>query len=522
MPVPEHIDNVREWARLTLAGKPWTRGERGRRRLTEGTDVLFSYGSHFPLVRLIRDRHGRPSHWLVNGDTWSGGWSMTSAHQQAVRQMVSESAYPSVIVPQSVLDAAGVVTSSVQIVDVMDEWYEDREDVHTELPSRVSWRSRQVPLPGTGVWIHNETGREVEGLYGGMHSGPNPDDPDLTNFFLVDGKYDWDAYHRAQRKAEAAWTWVPMVHKENGQLFLYDANQSWRTPNDSQWSYEDRDGQLVYVKRWRRHWLGESLIKAKVPYQGWSRCKTCHATGEVEPYVIKIGGGHGPATSIEGYRYDYDRDLEWMGSGSTEVRLARGVYERHVFGTKVETVCPDCRGARRHRRTRYRWHYFISGFDHNEPQPSYFFSQMADGHRPTTLAEAYEMLKPPTVKLAEEMGRTVLRQGDRFFIEMPGLTTRDLTKMGAVRHRRGGPGREKQQAEPLNSWWTPRFQRHINMDCWLGGTTHEATEVARVGDVEYARGRVIHVPDGRAPDHVPLKLGDGKSWWLCVGNTTPS
>lgn len=183
-----------------------------------------------------------------------------------------------------------------------------------------------------------------------------------------------------------------------------------------------------------------------------------------------------------------------------------------------------CLGRKRVRATRMRTAYFLSGFDHNEPQPSYFFTELPPDARPKTIAEAYEALKPATVRLAEEMGRTVLRQGDQFFIEMPGLTLRELKQKGGVHHRRGGPGRERQQwvSESRPVWATPpRFQRYINENCWLNGTTHEATEVVNLGTTQFARGIVRHVPDGRTPDHVRLRLGDGKTFWLNVPNRTP-
>jgi hypothetical protein len=60
------------------------------------------------------------------------------------------------------------------------------------------------------------------------------------------------------------------------------------------------------------------------------------------------------------------------------------------------------------------------------------------------------------------------------------------------------------------------------MDCWLHGTTHEASEVVRVGALYYARGTVKHVPERRTPDHIPLPLGDRKTWFLCIPNGTPT
>jgi hypothetical protein len=198
---------------------------------------------------------------------------------------------------------------------------------------------------------------------------------------------------------------------------------------------------------------------------------------------------------------------------------------RLTIGSRIEERCERCVGRRQIRVPKDRWAYYLSGFDHNEPRPSYFFCELPPKAKPKTIEEAYLSLKPRTVRLAEEMGRTVLRQGDQWFVGMPGLTLRELKKQGGQHFTRNGPGREHQQSQPDEirfSWQIPRFQRFINMDCWLHGSTHEATEVVRLNGVTYARGIVRHVPDGRTPDHIPLPLGDRKTWFLCIPNGTPT
>lgn len=136
---------------------------------------------------------------------------------------------------------------------------------------------------------------------------------------------------------------------------------------------------------------------------------------------------------------------------------------------------------------------FLSGFDVQETRPLYFFCQMPKSARNCkTVAEAYEALKPDLVLEAERAGRTVFRQGDIFAAETL-ADKRGLRKRGATFEKRGN----------------------------LLGTNHEATEVARLGNLTYARGVLWHRPAGRQADHKRVPMGDQKSWFLVAKNTVP-
>lgn len=136
--------------------------------------------------------------------------------------------------------------------------------------------------------------------------------------------------------------------------------------------------------------------------------------------------------------------------------------------------------------------FFLSGFDTQEARPLYFFCELPRKARPTTIAEAYEALKPQAVKLAESAGRPVYRQGDIFAIPMASVDTRSLKKAGAVIAKRG----------PLLK------------------TNHVATEVAVLPDgTTLVRGVLYHVPAWRDPDHARRSLGKG--WHIVIKNTVP-
>lgn len=222
----------------------------------------------------------------------------------------------------------------------------------------------------------------------------------------------------------------------------------------------------VGVWRWHtyRHWLGESLIQAKVTWSGHTRCKDCrgskYAEGPVQAEWHKS-------------RYRYTRDSLWARRFSPRPN------------------CPTCHGNGVRFWTRTRTAKFLSGFDHNEARRSYFFTELPKTDA-TTVAAAYEALKPDAVRLAEQMGREVKRQGDIFAIELAGFTFRDLRKLNA------------------------RVVKHGT----LWGTNHEATEVAYLPDgTTLIRGVLRHNPSGRRPDHARVKIG--KQWMLAAKNTVP-
>ena len=174
----------------------------------------------------------------------------------------------------------------------------------------------------------------------------------------------------------------------------------------------------------------------------------------------------------------------------------------------TETVMPDGRTrydwtARQHRlgesvirakvSGRRNRAYFLSGFDMQEARPLYFFCELPRGVHPATVAEAYEALKPATVKTAEALGRTVKRQGDIFAVELASTDKRKLRRDGARFVKRGQ----------------------------LLGTNHEASEVAYMPDgTTLARGILWHTPPSwRRPDHKRVTVG--KAWHVIVKNTVP-
>ena len=153
----------------------------------------------------------------------------------------------------------------------------------------------------------------------------------------------------------------------------------------------------------------------------------------------------------------------------------------------------DAWGYRSISEYRRREAYFLSGYDRNEKGLSYFFCEMPVDGKPQTVKEAYEMLKPQSVKDAEAAGFKVKRQGDMFFIRMKGWQPPDAD---GIKHQHQFIHDSNHRAEEV---------------FWRGRASERLT---------YVRGIIMHDPAGRRPDHAPLNLGR-KHWWLCVRNTVP-
>jgi hypothetical protein len=223
----------------------------------------------------------------------------------------------------------------------------------------------------------------------------------------------------------------------------------------------DEEGTL-YSWETSRHWLGEALIRAKVITTKRVNCKVCK------------GSGRAPA----GWFHE-DHRKSWGEQFHCDICGGRG--GRAVYVTRTA--------------------FFLSGFDHNERRPSYFFCELPKTARPTSVEEAYEALKPQAVKTAEQASLTVYRQGDIFAIDLftdtpARMDKKTLRALGATEFVKSGT---------------------------LLGTNHIATEVTTTtSGTTFARGILKHDPAGRRPDHARVILGDRKQWHLIVKNTVPT
>ncbi len=157
---------------------------------------------------------------------------------------------------------------------------------------------------------------------------------------------------------------------------------------------------------------------------------------------------------------------------------------------------------------------FLSSFDQQESTPLYFFAQLPAESEATTVAQAYEDLKPVSVQKADIVGIPYVRQGDIFAIEST-LDRRDLKGMGATFEKRKIETRVEKY-----SWGGERIDK-IKVGGKVLDTDHAATEIAVLEDgTTYARGCLYHDAQWRS-DHARRKMGDGKTWHFIEKNTVP-
>jgi len=444
---------------MGLTNKPAIRNPR---MFTDYDDNrIYSYGSHFELARVLRTAKGAPRGWLLNGDVRS---VTTSRHQSVIRREV-RGELPKVIIPYSALEAAGLDLDSVEIIDVSADRNETTNHRTTEQPPGSVWRTTDVQgyIPWTDEQlIINVAKRNQEAMnsYAWAKHEAEVEGANNDDFMAGILARNYPAGAPQPKTADElfpinanSWDHPRQSYGVTGQeTHLYQSSVSRNVIHVE----DQEDGTKVYSWTTYRHWLGESLIKAKVSWSGTTPCKACK--GQAGGYVIR---------------------------------------------------CTVCEGDCFKRWHRSRSAYFLSGFDHQETRRVYFLCELPSGSSPQTIAEAYEVLKPVPVKVAEEAGRTTVRQGDIFAIPTA-LTTRQLRKSGA----------RIEQRRPVKldqGWGLPELGRSAE----LLGTNHEATEVAYLPNgVTLARGVLYHNPQRRRPDHSRRSLG--KSWHIIIKNTVPT
>lgn len=480
-----HEDVARRWVQRILSpGRDALRSN----NLHDVGDSINSYGSHFEVGRVLRDQSGEPIGWLLNGDRWPG--VVTTRHQNEVLTAVnSASNLPRVTIPHQALDAASIDIRTIEIIDVQDDWWTER--VITKTDAVATW-DYQMDYSEPYGWRNSLTGEFRERV--NWESTPKEvcehDQPGLIGPWAPG--WNWE---RQMVEAELKRVHMRLHHGEWEDVRPHHRNTGRKTPMATKhipWEMvHDDDAPLGYVfeRTVRRHWLGGSLIKAQVPYTVRVKHPACGGTGvSAEKWYTHVwrGEGVGPLTE-SAMREAEDRAEYLMERNGGMPQLLRWEIEAY----QEHTECRGCGGSGRASAQRRRTAYFLSGFDENETRPSYFFCELPPKVAPATVDEALEALKPQSVKLAEQAGRDVKRQGDIFAIPMPGLTLRELKAQGGRVEKRGN----------------------------LLETNHAATEVVYVGRQTYARGTISHVPEFRRPDHKRLTIGH--EWHLIQKNTVP-
>lgn len=257
-----HQEVAQRWAeRATGSDKPALDAE----NLLDHGDSIYSFGTHFEIARILRDKKGAPQAWLINGEVWG---SRTSQQQSHVRNAIARNVedLPRVTIPHRALGAAGIDLATVSIVDVQDDWYTDTVIQKEHLVGE--WDYEYTP-PEAGGWQNSKTGEFVQRQ--GWDSKPpkvecacySPPLPDWPR------KATWKEYSAAKDEREAhvrarhgAWDSVSDRPRNYGRKIA-------RSSTHRQWELVDKPGSplgYVFERTVSRHWLGASLIRAQVSW----------------------------------------------------------------------------------------------------------------------------------------------------------------------------------------------------------------------------------------------------------------
>jgi hypothetical protein len=276
----------------------------------------------------------------------------------------------------------------------------------------------------------------------------------------------------------------------------------------------------------KRHWMGDSLIRAKSTEQR-SRKPTPEEREQFEWYATV-------AKWVETLR-DEHRKSYVHGEGYDE-RLMSWSMDLSSYMYELQSNLPH--GLTRNgpndiqvRFTVERWATYLSSFDYNEPHRPYFFCELPYGSTAKTVEEGIDALMPMQVRAHIGLGDDVLRQGDIFAIPTDFDTEELESKAAPVTVSRG-----RYVPNPV----------HIGGDTWvvtktevlirrfkaqeeypsgaldIHGTNHRATHVIVTKDGRwFGRGRLVHAPAHRDPDHRVVKLANDV-WYEFVKNTVPT
>jgi hypothetical protein len=312
--------------------------------------------------------------------------------------------------------------------------------------------------------------------------------------YLVNG--DKNSVTTSRHQNQAIGTLTPNV-----QIPFSALAEAWNWKLESTIYYKEWGQDYTEAEARKLEGIGEGSAWNSLYQAGWGSKGNPDWVNRANALAEKLASGEGGEQGfrIVNYRKDtweYQCQEEKTGKPlTTWMDSDSAAWKAHTCQKDIPT-----RDQARHRLGAVlftiRGNSFLSSFDEQDTR-NYFLCQVPGS--PGTVEEAYENLKPTEVKLAEIEGIPVLRQGDWFFI-------------AAIK--------EAHIPSPARS---PRT-KHYRLGGNLGGTfrPHMVNEAITTNTVaDFVRGFVRHSPtDGRSPEHRRLKLGDGKSWWVPVKNTS--
>lgn len=444
------------------------------------SDRLFHYGHHFELGRILRDKRGRARLVLLNGDSYGGAGGFgpsTSARQRSTRTETNRHNVPTLVVPFSALEGAGIHFDSIRPIHVReDRWtHEDRSS--SKRPAKLTTMEDPSGRTRTEMYVrydheaHRSVPYEVE-------IPVRVPDPNRTVNFSDGHGFSEDG---AERGEDGVWRWTVRRHWLGDAIFRARSTETRTRPATA-----DERTAVEQYEAWNREPARLRALQESLP-SSYERGDRLTARRSRRYYSLRRHGRYGRTSASDESDYSYGKMFRLA-------LAAQGISDQLTAHYHAQPERPN---VNRDGRVPYRvtrWATFLSSFDYQESRPLYFLCELPYGAKPSTVDEAIEALKPPEVVAALARGLNVVRQGDLFAIPTK-LTKRQIRRMR---------GRED---------FTKRLR--------VLGTNHSVTEgIVLKGGAVLGRGIMRHEPeDWRPPDHATQKLGD--TWHLLVRNTVP-
>jgi len=487
--MPNHDNVATRWRDIALGRSDRANYSSNGRSVWGRGDTLYSYGTHFPLVELLRDGKGNPRLFLLNGDRYS---VTTARHQSVARNVVARvrDDVPSVVIPFAALDAAGIDHATLELID-------DEPERHETIPHAVETGTRW-PWAMDGVryswgdetrWrATTEDEREAMKAAGEPYPPWQVNEPTGTRYVTRETSGQFPLWGVTADVPEDVAVVALMA------MAGCDVSGLETAP-------------IVYRWNTYRHWLGESLIRGRVKMPDRAcKCQTDPKLTELERSNVGADGcGR--------------RGCSWgMVHPRPRVALFLSGFDENER----------------------RPLYFLCELP-RIPVP------------PTTVREAYRDLMPETVKLAVAMGKDVKRQGDIYAIPTDLTTRqlrRMGATFGRKNHRirftdgepvdvygprlARYPTDQERETHPMDyiagighvihgHQYVPKVATDLDdgtETARLLGTNHVGTYVARLPNgTTLARGTMTHDPGFRGPDHSRVTLGN--TWHVILKNTVP-
>lgn len=459
--MPNYDDVATRWRDIALGRSDRANYSSNGRSVWGRGDTLYSYGTHFPLVELLRDGKGNPRLFLLNGDRYS---VTTARHQSVARDVVGrvKEDVPSVVIPFAALDAAGIDRATLELVD--DE-PERHETIPHTLESETCW-----PWHVDGIkyaWRDETRWRKTtEDEREAMKAAGEPYPPWQVNEPTGNRLVSLETFGQFPK-----WGVTADVPEDVAVVALMalagcDVSGIETAP-------------IVYRWNTYRHWLGESLIRARVRYVSragnrrnrWAYFLSGFDENERRPLYFlcelpKVD--HAPTTVREAYRDLMPETVKLAVAMGKDVKRQGDIY---AIPTELTTRQLKSMGAtfgRKNHRIKV-----VAG----DPVPMYGPRLINPNYTPSTDERAL-------YRLQYIAGKGTVAHG----CMVPTSTTVDLDD-----------GTE-----------TAR----------LLGTNHVGTYVARLPNgTTLARGTMTHDPGFRGPDHSRVTLGN--AWHVILKNTVP-